>query len=149
MSEYHDEYESALKWAQENLSIEEIARICKKIAAKDTSGDPDGWSAERPLWAHCPRVSLIVEKLRGGSIVRQSLHRIEGFEKFNFHYSNRLPDGSYCDLSIGELRDILPENTPKEECSRNQMLSKPEARTIYELFEARFIAEVIKRMPSS
>lgn len=80
------------------LSHEGFKKLLPTICDKETSLDPDGWSSENPLLGHCAVVSLIVQNLFGGELLRASLAGTE-FAHMRSHYWNRLPDGTADDFT--------------------------------------------------
>ncbi|MBM3261004.1 hypothetical protein FJY93_01155 [Candidatus Kaiserbacteria bacterium] len=123
---------------EERITLRQVSVILRQACASDTSFDPLGWSIDMPWWGHCAAVSLIIQDYFDGTIMRQSLEHVPGFEKFRSHYSNRLPSSEDVDLTIGQLRNLLPTDTPKEERTRQQMLHNLDMLRRYETLKGRF-----------
>ena len=85
-----------------------LATRLPKVCAKDTAaGGGKGWTPDNPLWGHCAVVSLIVQDLFGGDLLRVSLEGTE-FAEGRSHYFNRLPDGRVVDLTEAQFQGRLP-----------------------------------------
>lgn len=108
------------------------------ICDKETSGDSDNWTAENSLWAHCTVISLLVQDVFGGELLRASLEDTE-FADMGSHYWNRLPDGTDVDFTASQFGDSYPENLETEIKKSDYVLSYPETRKRYELLSRRFL----------
>lgn len=139
-------YRLLFQKARTDLPVEEFCQMMPRICMRDSSADPDGWSKERPFWGHCLVVSLLMQAVYGGALLRRSLKGVAGFEHFGSHYSNRLPDGTEWDLTAGVLRDKLGEDVPKDEYPREKALSRINNLREYLVFRKAFISALIKWM---
>ena len=119
------------------ISFSKFSSVVKEVCARDTSADPELWSAENPLWGHCAVVSLVAQDLFGGTLVRQSLENVPGLEHLRSHYSNRLPDGTEVDFTLEQFAGMLRTGLPKEERTRERVLAHPDTRERYELLKTR------------
>lgn len=139
-------YRLLFEKARTDLPVEEFDRMMPRICTRESSADPEGWSRERPFWGHCLVVSLLMQAVYGGALLRRSLKGVAGFEHFGSHYSNRLPDGTEWDLTAGVLRDKLGEDVPKDEYLREKALSRANNLRGYLVFRKAFINTLIKWM---
>lgn len=126
------------------IFFEDFSKAIKKTCARDTSANPEFWSAENPMWGHCAVVALIAQDLFGGALVRQSLEKVAGLEYLRFHYSNKLADGTNIDFTLEQFQGKLPANLPKEERTRERVLSYPNTQKRYKLLKDRFKANTLK-----
>jgi hypothetical protein len=94
---------------------------------RETSYDPEHWSAKNPAWGQCAVTALIVQDLLGGALLRANINGIE-------HYWNQLPDFEL-DLTRHQFRNIKSE-TPAQEQSREFVLSFPDTVRRYKLLVA-------------
>ena len=129
---------------QAKITTEEFRKVIEKICSRDTSADPEHWLAENPTWGHCAVVSLLSQDQFGGALIRQSLDGIAGLEYLRSHYSNRLPDGTEADYTLGQFQGKLPADLSKEERPRERVLSYPDTQKRYQLLKNRFEAELLK-----
>lgn len=125
--------------------FEDFSKIIEKICTRDTSADPEHWSAENPMWGHCAVVSLLAQDQFGGILIRQSLEGIAGLEYLRSHYSNRFPDDLEFDFTLKQFQGKLPTNLSKEERSRERVLSYPNTQKRYKLLKDRFEAKTLKK----
>lgn len=142
-------YRLLFEKARTDLLVEEFGQMMSRICMRESSADPDGWSQERSFWGQCLVVSLLIQAVYGGVLLRQSLKGIEGFEHFGSHYSNRLPDGREVDLTAGVLREQLGTDVLKEEYPREKALSCLDNRQCYSVLRHAFIKELIKWMKAT
>jgi hypothetical protein len=131
--------------ARTDLPLEEFGSMMSRICTRESSADPDGWSSACPLWGQCLVISLLVQTVYGGDLLRQSLKGVEGFEHFGSHYSSRLPDGIELDPTAGILSDRL-RTVPKDGYPREKALSRPDNQRGYLVLKEAFINELIKWM---
>ncbi len=125
------------------LATKNFLKILAKICDRDTSADPEHWSAENPLWGHCAVVALLAQDQFGGTLVRWYLEGVAGLEHVRSHYSNILPDGTEFDFTAEQFQGKLPKDLPAEERTREQVLSYPDTQRRYELLRDRFEAELL------
>ncbi|MBI5003919.1 hypothetical protein HZC00_02405 [Candidatus Kaiserbacteria bacterium] len=130
---------------QADIDLDTFESIIHGICVHDTSADPVGWSEESPLWGHCAVIALLIQEVYGGTIYRQSLKGIEGFEHFGSHYSNVLHGGLEADFALGFLSGKL-DMQAKRVWPRERILNFPGNREGYEKFKNRFIVAVIRWM---
>lgn len=91
------------------ITLPELETLLRKAWSRETSSDPEGWTAENPAWGQCVPTALIVQDFFGGGLLRHPLEGIEGLEFMRSHYVN-LVDGKRIDLSQEQLRGAtLPE----------------------------------------
>ena len=126
------------------ITIEKFSKIISVICNRDTSVDPEHWSTENPMWGHCAIVSLLAQDQFGGTLIRQSLEGVNGFDYLRSHYSNKLSDGIEYDFTLEQFQGRLPTNLPKEERPRGHVLSYPDTQKRYELLKDWFKAELFK-----
>ena len=126
------------------ITTEKFSKIISVICTRDTSADPEHWSTENPMWGHCAIVSLLAQDQFGGTLIRQSLEGVNGFDYLRSHYSNKLSDGIEYDFTLEQFQGRLPTNLPKEERPREHVLSYPDTQKRYELLKDRFKAELLK-----
>lgn len=115
--------------------MEFIAKL-KSIAQADTSADPDGWTPENPLWGHCAVVSLLIQDLYGGDLVRGSLKEHPKYGYLRSHYWNRI-DGKDIDFTKEQYPDLSYSELQAEVRSRESVLEHPDTVRRYELLKAR------------
>lgn len=139
-------YRLLFEKAGTDLPLEEVGSMMSRVCTRESSADPAGWSSERPFWGQCLVVSLLVQDIYGGTLLRQSLKEVVGFEHFGSHYSNRLPDGNELDLTAGVLREKLGAHVPKQEYPREKALSRLDNRQCYFVLKQALIKELIRWM---
>ncbi|MDO8495392.1 MAG: hypothetical protein Q7S32_02595 [bacterium] len=93
-----------------------------KVCDQETSQDPEGWTPENPLWGHCAVVSLVVQGIFGGDLLRASLDGTP-FAKMRSHYWNRLPDGREVDFTRAQFGESGPGELKAEVRTREYVLS--------------------------
>jgi hypothetical protein len=142
-------YRLLFEKARTDLPLEEFGSMMSLVCARESSADPEGWSSECPLWGHCLVIALLVQDIYGGTLLRQSLRGVEGFEHFGSHYSNRLPDDRDLDLTAGVLCEKLGTHAPKEEYPREKALSRADNLKGYLVLKEAFINELIKWMKAT
>ncbi|MEN9551781.1 MAG: hypothetical protein RI935_158 [Candidatus Parcubacteria bacterium] len=126
------------------ITTEDFQKVVKNICARDTSADPEHWSAENPMWGHCAVLSLLAQDQFGGTLVRQSLEDVEGLEYLRSHYSNKLPDGTDADFTFEQFQGKLLPDLIKEVRPRERVLSYPDTVKRYEFLKSRFEAGLSK-----
>lgn len=70
---------------------------------RETSDDPDEWSAENPARGQCAVTALLVRALLGGDILIANVLR--NGKRVERHAWNRLPSGITLDLTREQFRD--------------------------------------------
>lgn len=109
---------SVLKKEAVNLDtkIAELLEILPVIWSRESSGDPDGWTPEKPSYMQCHPTSRLVHALFGGVIISQTLKPVcvlPGEPKFWSHCVNEI-GGHRFDLTsaqlIGEEYSLHREN---------------------------------------
>lgn len=78
-------------------SIEDLGRALECSWSKQTSADPDVWSADNPAWGQCAVTALVVQDYFGGDLLRVQASG-PGFPSWG-HYWNRLPSGLVVDFT--------------------------------------------------
>lgn len=127
------------------MTLEDFSKIVVEICVRDTSADPEHWSAENPMWGHCAVVALLAQDQFGGTLIRQSLKNITGLEYLHSHYSNRLVNDTEVDFTLEQFSGKLPTSLPREERDRDRVLSHPDTQRRYTLLRGRFEAEICER----
>jgi hypothetical protein len=94
-----------MKLTEENLK--HFEEIILKICDEETSLDPDNWTPENPLWAHCSVVSMLAQDCFGGEILMAVFESIPeiGLESFFPHFWNKLPNGEEKDFTKSQFGD--------------------------------------------
>lgn len=82
-----------------------------RIAGKETSSNPDGWTKENPLYGHCAVVSVIAQNIFGGNLLRTSLKDTQ-FSEMGSHYINEI-DGTRVDFTKSQFGDAYESLQPK------------------------------------
>jgi len=120
------------------MQKEEFLNKLRKIAAKDTSADPDGWTPENPLWGHCAVAALLAQEIFGGELMRGSLKEIEKYAYLHSHYWNRLPDGQEFDFTSEQYSDLSFKDLIGEVRSKESALNHPDTQRRFALLKDRF-----------
>lgn len=115
----------------------EFEVIMLEICDQETSQDSEAWTAENPLWGHCAVVSLLVQDVFGGDLLRVSLEGTE-FASSRSHYWNRLPNGIEHDFTRVQFDGRYPKGLKAEVCERSYVLSYQPTVQRYELLSRRF-----------
>lgn len=82
--------------------------VLPRICDRETSMDPDRWTPENPLHAHCSVVSLLAHDIFGGEIIEASIEQGPGFERRGIHYWNKLSNGREEDFTKGQFKNDAP-----------------------------------------
>ena len=118
-------------FAREGRTVNErnLRAILEQAWSRETSADPDHWSAQNPAWGQCAVTALIVQDLYGGSLLRTKVGPIS-------HYWNLLPSGGEIDLTRGQFgsEDLTLSGEPR---SREYVVSFPDTVQRYETLKAR------------
>ena len=85
------------------MSPDEFRAYLLEVCDAATSSDPENWTPENPLYAHCANVALCAQDVFGGSLLRASLEPYPEFAHMRSHYWSLLPDGSEKDFSDPQL----------------------------------------------
>lgn len=86
-------------------TIGALARALRQSWNSDTCA-PEGaatWNADNPAREQCITTVLVVHDVMGGELVRGEVH-VAG-ERVDYHWWNRLPDGSDLDLTREQFAD--------------------------------------------
>ncbi len=118
------------------LSSEQFEQILPEICDEQTSMDPEGWRPDNPLWGHCAVVSLVAQRLFGGTLMRASLEDTT-YAESRSHYINEFDNSNRYDYTAGQFVHGYPEDLQYEERTREYLLSSSETSRRYELLEAR------------
>lgn len=86
------------------MTLEKLHELLKKCWSRETSSDPENWTAENPAWGQCAITALIVHDFLGGELVRGDA--IINSKPIS-HYWNRLPNIGDVDLT----RNQFPQST--------------------------------------
>ena len=80
-------------------TLDELTRAMRRAWGPDTCAPEDiaRWSAGNPARGQCITTVLVVHDVFGGSLVRGEV--MVGDEQVDFHWWNRLPDGTDVDLT--------------------------------------------------
>jgi hypothetical protein len=83
-------------------TIDDLRAAIARCWARDTSDDPDEWTAENPTRGQCGVTALVVRELLGGEILMADVHgsHLPGER----HAWNRLPSGEEVDLTLDQFR---------------------------------------------
>jgi hypothetical protein len=106
---------------------------------RETSSDPERWSAENPAWGQCAVTALIAQDYLGGDIVWAEAALPDG-AKIS-HYFN-LIDGSEQDFTRRQFPHgtAVPQGVPKPKgfnSTREYVLSFESTKIRYELLKER------------
>ena len=110
----------------------EFQNIIRKAGSRETSADPENWSAENPLWGHCAVVSLLAQDYFGGLILRTSLEGT-AFAESSSHYKNEK-----CDFTDGQFLGNTPSNLDYQPKTREYLLSNDNTFLRYTLLKSNF-----------
>lgn len=86
-------------------TIKDLARALRQSWNSDTCA-PEGpatWNVGNPAREQCITTVLVVHDVMGGELIRGEVH-VAG-EHVDFHWWNRLPDGSELDLTREQFAD--------------------------------------------
>ena len=78
----------------DHMNRDDFLQMLYAVADKDTSSDPENWTAENKLWGHCAVVALLAQDIFGGELLRAPLAGTE-FERMRSHYWNVFTQGEY------------------------------------------------------
>jgi hypothetical protein len=90
---------------------------------RETSVQPDDWTARTPSVGQCAVTALVVQDLLGGDLLRAV---VDG----GSHYWNRLPNGEELDLTRDQFSSF-PDDIKGEVRSREYVLSNENTRDRY------------------
>ncbi|MGQ0679899.1 MAG: YunG family protein [Actinomycetota bacterium] len=83
-------------WAMISQTIDietaRLSEIFQRCWSKETSLDPQGWTPDIPAWGQCAVTALIIQDIRGGSLMKCRVGHVS-------HYWNLLPGGVQVDLT--------------------------------------------------
>jgi hypothetical protein len=119
------------------MDQEHFRSYIRKVASKDTSADPDGWTTDNPLWGHCAVVALLAQDYFEGEIIRGSLADTEKYAYLRSHFWNGLPEGEF-DFTSVQYPDLSFKDLVGEVRERARVLEHPETETRYMLLKERF-----------
>jgi hypothetical protein len=85
------------------LTLGELELVIRAAWSRDTSEDPDEWSAENPARGQCAVTALVVRDLLGGDILIATVLPASG-QPQERHAWNRLPSGLAVDLTGDQFR---------------------------------------------
>lgn len=91
----------------EQITPEQLEVLLPNICDRQTSHDPDRWTEDNPLWAHCARVAVLAHMLFDGDIVVAKL-TIPQLQINTNHYWNILPNGEAYDFSRAQFKGRTP-----------------------------------------
>jgi deoxycytidylate deaminase len=112
--------------------LDAFAELLTRHCDRDTSADPDGWTAENPLWGHCAVVSLAAQDRFGGELLRASLEKFPKWAKMRSHYWNRFPPAIVRDLTEPQFGGDPPQGLVAEERTRAHVLSSAPTMARYQ-----------------
>lgn len=112
------------------MTPEGLRELLPSICDRETAYNPESWSRDNPLGGHCTVVSLLVQDLWGGELLRASLRGTE-FAGMRWHYWNRLPDGREIDLTGSQFNDNYPKDLKPVVRLRSRVMSFPEVKRRY------------------
>lgn len=97
---------------------------------RETSSEPDVWSADNPSWGQCAITALVVQDGLGGALLRGTVRGIS-------HYWNLLDGGGELDLTRGQFGEgSIPDAAPIIR-EREYVESSPETMARYRLLRER------------
>jgi hypothetical protein len=76
------------------------------IWTRETSSVPDEWTPENPTRGQCAVTALLIRELLGGDLMRTTV-------KGESHYFNRLPNGTWLDLTLGQFDGDFYDDSPE------------------------------------
>jgi len=120
------------------MTHEEYRTKIREIAQRDTSADPEGWTAENPLWGHCAVVSLLAQEMFGGALVRGSLKDHPSYSYLRSHFWNKLPDDTAIDFTSEQYPDLSFKELRGKTRTRGEVLAYPDTVRRYNLLKERF-----------
>ncbi len=116
------------------MTKEDFLEKIKSVARAETSFDPDGWTAENPLWGHCAVVSLSAQELFGGDLVQGSLKEYPKYSYSKSHIWNRI-DGMDVDFTAEQYQDISYKDLKGEVVSRESTINYPGTQERFDLLK--------------
>ena len=125
-------------------SLEDFLSRIAEICTKDTSADPAGWTPENPLWGHCAMVTLLLQEIYGGEVLRASLLHIPSLAHIRSHYANALPALSLVDGTAGQFGAEYPKEMTFAHSSRAHILQSPDTVARYQVFRKRYSTLVLR-----
>jgi len=85
--------------------LEAVGAALRASWSRDTSDDPEGWSAENVAIGQCAVSALVVRAIYGGEILIATVLDRHGERTPDGHAWNRLPSGEEVDFSFDQFRD--------------------------------------------
>jgi len=114
--------------------VDALRKALERAWRRNTSADPDGWSAANSAWGQCAVTALIVQDFFGGVLIRSVIAGVS-------HYWNRLPSGEEADFTRHQFREA-PELSPAEVRDREYVLSFHLTQERYRILRQAVIAEL-------
>lgn len=96
---------------------------------RETSSDPNGWTADNPAWGQCAVTALAVQDERGGELLRTTVAGAS-------HYLN-LVDGAITDRTLVQFGEGASYDAEPERRDRSYVLSFADTVRRYELLRQR------------
>jgi len=118
-----------------------FAGLLAACCDRETSADPDGWTAENPLWGHCAVAALSAQDRFGGTLRRASLEKFPKFAHMRSHYWNRFLYGGERDFTRPQFGDDPPQGLVAEERTRAYVLSHAPTLERYKLLSWRLAVQ--------
>jgi hypothetical protein len=104
--------------ARKPLTVAQLEAAIASAWTRETSADPQSWTAENPAWGQCAVTALVVQDYFGGEIRRGEVGSTS-------HYWNILPDGCEADLTRHQF-PAGAEVVKVEGRTRDYVLSHPD-----------------------
>lgn len=115
--------ESAIGANEKAGLLGSLAERLRSAWARETSVQPNDWTAGSPSVGQCAVTALVVQDFLGGELLRAIVHG-------GSHYWNRLPSGEEIDLTRDQFSSF-PERIKGEVRSREYVLSNENTRDRY------------------
>lgn len=122
------------------ITKEKFQQEIIKSGSRETSANPEHWSENNPTYGHCAVVSLLVQDVYGGQLLRATLDGTE-FSHLKSHYWNLLPDGTEIDFTEAQFEGRKPKLIG-EVRAREYVLSNELTRQRYELLKSKLTLEL-------
>ena len=118
--------------------MRDLEKRLEQAWCKETSSDPNNWTAGNPAWGQCAVTSLVVNDYLGGRLIWASASLPDGSE--SSHYFNETATGQIVDLTKRQFPQgtIIPQGIDKKkqyDSTREYVLSFEQTRNRYELLK--------------
>jgi len=126
-------------------TLQVFKNILPHICDRETSQDPDGWTPQNPLWAHCAKVSVLAHALFGGDIIVSVIIAPRKFKSVR-HYRNIFPDGIVEDFTSDQFGNAPLKFQNERRITNSVLHLRIENSRRYKLLAFRMAKAVVARL---